>query len=388
MKDFSFFMRTKIIFERGCLSKIADIVSEFDANNIMIVTDKGLTSTDIFTNLNIYLKEANKNIVLYDKVRPNPRDVDAHDAGIIAREEKIELVIALGGGSSMDMAKAVAAMLTNEGGIHDVMKPNKLANDAAPLVCVPTTAGTGSEVTSFAVLTLEEEKRKSSIFDEKVRPHVALVDPELLMNVPSSIAAATGMDALTHAIEAYTCKLATPYTDAMALQSIKYISKHIRPMVHNRTYEDCHYMMLGSLFAGIAFGYSDIAGVHCLAEALGGLYDTPHGVANSIFLPLVFEYDVPSDVERHKDVAIALGVDPVGKSHREICQSAVDYLNVTSADIQIPCLRELGYVNTNDFDKLADMCMKNVSLPSNARKLTKDDFIYLYEAAYKFSRKP
>jgi len=382
IKDFTFEFPTRVEFGSGYIAKVGDIAKEYSVKKTILVTDKGIKQTPIFDRVYRSLEDAGIAIAVFDEVRPNPRDVDAQVAGEFAKKEHADGVIGLGGGSSIDIAKAVSVLLTNEGGIECVMKPNKPQYDAAPLICIPTTAGTGSEVTSFAVLTIEKEKRKSSIFDNKIRPKVAINDPEVLKGAPTNIAAATGMDALTHAIEAYTCTLATPMTDGMALQAIRYIARSLSNLVHNRDDQSCYDMMMGSLLAGIAFGFSDIAGVHCMAEALGGMYDTPHGVANSIFLPLVFEYNIPANIQKHKDVGIALGIDATGKSDREIAQAAVEWLKTLSKDINIPNLCELGYVNPDDFDFLSSLCMKNVSLPSNARKITKIEFKALFQKAF------
>lgn len=382
LKNFMMNLSTRIEFGEGKILGTGETARELGLKKTVIITDKGLAKTDIMAAIKDSLYKSNVDYIVYDKVRENPRDVDAQAAGEFARDEKVDSVIACGGGSSMDLAKAVAAMLTNPGDIKSIMKPNKVTNDPVPLICIPTTAGTGSEVTSFAVLTIEAEGRKSSIFDDKIRPTVAINDPQVLRSLPSSVAAATSMDALTHAIEAYTCKLANPLTDGMALQSIRYISRNISDFIHERSEESCINMMAGSLMAGIAFGFSDIAGVHCMAEALGGMYDTPHGVANAIFLPIVFEYNIDADVRRHRDVAEALGICPCEKSAREVAEDGARWLASISKELNIPKLKELGYVEPKNFEALAELCMKNVSLPSNARELSKIDFINLYAKAY------
>lgn len=282
----------------------------------------------------------------------------------------------------MDSAKAIACLVTNQGPIAKILKPNKVKVNPLPLMCIPTTAGTGSEVTSFAVLTLDAEKKKTCIFDDKIRPDIALLDPQLLKGLPEKIIASTGVDALTHAIEAYTCKCASPITDSFALSAIKLIADNLRNMVYQKSDENAYGMMMGSLLAGLAFGFSDIAAVHCLAEAIGGYYDTPHGIANAIFLPVVFEYNIPADVKKHKDVALTLGIDPVGKSDREIAQCGAEWIRQLSSDLEIPSLRSLGYVEPDKFEMLAEVCMVNVSTPSNARKVDKKTYIALFQKTY------
>ncbi len=380
--EFVFCLPTRIEFGNGYIGRAGSIAKDLGAKKTIIITDKGLSRTEILEKLKQSLSEKNIEMTIYDDVRPNPRDIEAQRAADFARDENVDSVIACGGGSSMDLGKAVAALLTNPGDIKSIMKPNEVSNKPAPLICIPTTAGTGSEVTSFSVLTIEEEHRKSSIFDDKIRPDAAINDPEVLKLLPPAIAASTGMDALTHAVEAYTCRLATPLTDSFALQAIRYIAESLPEFIHERSGESCRKMMAGSLMAGIAFGFSDIAGVHCMAEALGGMYDTPHGVANAIFLPIVFEFNMEADLKRHRDVAIALGISPVGKTDEEITAEAVIWMRSISREMKIPTLQELGYVSVQKFEELADLCMKNVSLSSNCRKLGKADFIALYKRAY------
>lgn len=382
LKNFVFNLSTHIEFGEGKISKVGTIAKDLGAQKVMLITDKGLSGTSMIKRIRESLTFEKMEVVFYDEVRPNPRDTEAQRAAEVARTAKIDVVVACGGGSSMDLSKAVAALLTNEGGIHNVMKPNKVKYMSAPLICIPTTAGTGSEVTTFAVLTIESESRKNSIFDNKIRPTVAINDPEVLREIPSTLAASTGMDALTHAIEAYTCRLATPITDAVALQAIRYIAENLLDFIFIRSKDSCRKIMAASLMAGIAFGFSDIGGVHCMAEALGGMYDTPHGIANSIFLPFVFEYNIPSNVKRHKDVAVALGIDAANKSDEDTARKAVNWIKLVSREMSIPTLKELGYVNPQKFETLAELCMKNVSLSSNSRELRKADFIRLFAKAY------
>jgi len=382
LKDFTFNLPTRIEFGKGYVDKTGAIAKEFGAKKAILVTDKGIIGTDLAKHIIEVIKEAGIDVVVFDGVKPNPRDKDCERGAEMAIHENADIVIALGGGSSMDSAKAVAALLTNRGPIANVLKPNKLKVDPTPLICIPTTAGTGSEVTSFAVITLEDEKRKTSIFDEKIRPKIAIVDPSVLASIPGHIAAATGMDALTHAIEAYTCKISTHITDAYAIAAMKLISQNLRKMVYERDDDCCEKMMMGSLLAGVAFGFSDVAGVHCLAESLGGLYDTPHGVANSIFLPVMFEYNVPSNIDKHVEVAEAIGVSTVGKSKTEIVQGAVEELFALSRDLAIPKLSELGYVDPADFQRLSEACMRNVSAADNPRYVSAEIFKGLYEKTY------
>lgn len=382
MKGVSFNLSTRIEFGNGYVDRAGELVKEQGAQKVMIVTDEGIRRAGITERVEASLKKAKISYVIFDQIMPNPRDIHCVEAGNIAIAEQVNFVLAVGGGSSMDSAKAIACLVTNQGPIANILKPNKVKEKPIPLMCIPTTAGTGSEVTSFAVLTLDAEKKKTCIFDDKIRPDIALLDPQLLKGLPQGIIASTGVDALTHALEAYTCKCASPITDAFALAAIKLIAANLRNMMYQKGDEHAYGMMMGSLLAGLAFGFSDIASVHCLAEAIGGYYDTPHGVANAIFLPVVFEYNIPADVKKHRDAALALGIDPTGKSDREIAQCGAQWIRQLSKDLEIPSLRSLGYVEPDKFDMLAEVCMVNVSTPSNARPVNKEKYIELFQKTY------
>ena len=223
---------------------------------------------------------------------------------------------------------------------------------------------------------------KLNIFDAKAAPKIALVDPTMLMGLPPHIMAATGIDAMTHAVEAYTCKLAVPHTDAYALYAIKLISKNLRNAVNNRSLDACTGMMLGSTIAGIAFGYSDVAAVHCMAEALGGRYDLPHGVANAILLPTVTAYNLPANTKKYADVAEAMGLDVTGKTAEEAAAACVDGLRQLCTDVGIKPMREHPEIKPEDFHALSVAAMANVSTPSNPREMTVEAFEELFQKAY------
>jgi len=258
-------------------------------------------------------------------------------------------------------------------------------NPPLPIICIPTTAGTGSEVTFFSVITDTKRKYKMSILDYQIGPALALLDPDITASLPASIAASTGMDALTHAIEAYTCRLANPITDGLALHAIRLIRQNIAAAVLDKEEKARENMLIASLIAGIAFGNSDIASVHCISEAIGGLYDTPHGVANAIFLPYVFKHNIVADIKRHADVGYALGVDPL-LSPEEAAKAAVEVLFELSEKLSIPKFYEIDRVNPNDFPMLAENSKKNISDPSNAKEMTVEDYLAILREAYEDRR--
>jgi len=204
----------------------------------------------------------------------------------------------------------------------------------------------------------------------------------VLLGLPSAIMASTGVDAMTHAVEAYTCNVANPHTDAYALYAIERIIESLRAAVAKPDIENCTGMMLGSTIAGIAFGYADVAAVHCMAEALGGLYDTPHGVANALFLPTVTEFNIPADVKKHAEVARALGVDGRGMTEEEAAMAGAEALRQLCADVGIPKMKDMPEIKPEDFPALAEASEKNVSTPSNPREVTAKEYLYLFKKAY------
>lgn len=383
LDNFTFNLPTRIEFGNGLISKVGEFVKELNGKNIMILTDKGIRASGILEKVTNILEYEQLKYVVFDNIKPNPRDKDCMEAYSVAKREQVDLLIGLGGGSSMDTAKAVGVLLTHGGEIKDWYGLSVLNKAITPLICIPTTAGTGSEITFFSVITDTSTKLKMNILDYRVAPKIALLDPELTITLPPSITASTGMDALTHAIEAYTCNLAEPITDALALYSIDLIKNNLLKAVkEGENIEARKNMLVGSLIAGIAFGNSDVGGVHCMAEALGGLYDTPHGVANSMLLPYVFEYNIPSNVEKHATVAKLLGVETEGKTHEEIAKDGVVKLKELAYKVGIPKMKDLNNVKVEDFDYLAEGATKNVSAPSNPRIATRDDYYSLFLKAY------
>ncbi len=381
--DFNFRLPTCIEFGNGKIKKLGERVRELGGTKVQLITDQGIVNSGILRKITDLLQAEQIDFVVYDQVKPNPRDVDCMTAYRQAQEAGVDLLVGIGGGSSMDTAKAVGTLLSHGGDIKDWYGLNVLQHPITPLICIPTTAGTGSEITFFAVVTDTTTKLKMNILDARVAPKIALLDPELTLTLPSHVTASTGMDALTHAIEAYTCNISEPITDALALYAIDQIVKYLPIAVEDGNNLEARKQMLSaSLIAGIAFGNSDVGGVHCMAEALGGLYDTPHGVANSMLLPYVFEYNIPSDPEKHAVVAERLGANRQGKSTEEVAHEGVQLLKKLAETVRIPKMKDLEKIDPNDFPYLAEGATKNVSAPSNPRPASKEDYLELFHRAY------
>lgn len=383
INEFMFGMRTKIIFENGCIKKTGEAVAELNCKKVLLVSDKGVRATDIVKKIKKSLSAAGVSVVDFDGFVANPRISECETGAKLGKREKVDCVVAVGGGSSIDAAKAISGMLGHGTTDFNVIRnPNAYTKNALPTVAVPTTAGTGSEVTPFGVVTDEEKRTKDFCYDMLCAPDTALCDPETLLELPTPIAAATGLDALTHAIEGYVAKVTSPITEAFGIYAVECLAKNLRDFIYNRNINNCEGMMLGSMMAGLSFGYSDTGAVHSLSEVIGGEYDTPHGVANAIFLADVSEFSLPAAVEKYARIAEAMGVGKGSKTQYETAQAGIQEIRNLVCDLQIPKFNELEKINPADFERLAYKCSLHTSLINNPRFIEESDFLMLLKQAY------
>jgi alcohol dehydrogenase len=360
------------------ISRLKEIIEEFSKDpGLFLVTDRGIIDSGITDKV----LEQCPGIQVFDGIEQNPKHPTVDRAGEIVRKLKPDLIIGLGGGSALDAAKAVALLATNPGCIEDYEGRGKYKSPPLPVLAIPTTCGTASEVTWVSVITHTERKFKMSIKGPLMFPAVALVDPDLLLTLPPPLIASTGMDALTHAIEAYTVKPATFMTDIFARESLKLIFQSLE-----RAYTDIkkddearETIMLGSMIAGMAFGNSDVGAVHCIAEAVGSLYDTPHGVANSVFLPYVMEFNLPAAKNRYAEIARIAGIQE--KENVAAAQKLIRKIKDLSRSLSIPSFRDLG-VEKDKFAEIAEKSFQNNSNPSNPREAGVADYMGILEKAY------
>ncbi|MBU7013342.1 MAG: iron-containing alcohol dehydrogenase [Theionarchaea archaeon] len=361
-----FHMPTKIVFGCGVLSQLNAIIKDMSASTLLIVTDKGIISSGIAEPVFSQL-ENSFHVDTFDSVEPNPKSTTINAGGEVVRSLHPDLVIGMGGGSSLDAAKAVALLGTNPGSIEDYEGRQKYKNPPLPMIAIPTTCGTGSEVTWVSVITDVRRRFKMSIKGPDMYPRIALVDPDVLCSLPQPLIASTGMDALTHAVEAYTVIPRTVITDALALEAITLISGSLLAVYRNQSQrEGRESMMMGSALAGMAFGNSDVGAVHCIAETIGGLYDVPHGVANSMFLPVVMGYNLSVSEERYASIARALGVtDP---NDTRAARALVQKIQSLSQELCIPPFSSL-HIPEDDFPEIARRSVQNNSNDSNPRKV-------------------
>ncbi|MCI5624222.1 MULTISPECIES: iron-containing alcohol dehydrogenase [Anaerostipes] len=381
IQPFKFYMPTKIIFERGAIRQVADEAAKI-GKKTLIVTDKPMLDTGLLDPVFEDFKAKNIEYILWSEIVPNPRDVDIERGAAFAKEQQIDSMVAVGGGSAIDTAKAIGAILENGGKCEDWREGN-LKNVITPLICVPTTCGTGSEVTHESIVNNTKTLEKDCIWGDEVSAKVAVLDPDVLINLPKRLLASTGMDALTHAVEAYVCKAANPFTDALAETAIRLIGKSLVKAVEENSEEAYVDMMAASCMAGAAFGNSDVASVHSISEALGGYYDIPHGVANAMMLPEVSRLSVPGAPEKYADVARFLGVVVEGKTVEEAAYAGVDYMEELAERLNIPKFCELDVVDPKDFKRLAHTAANAEETFDNPVIFTEADFENLFIKLYK-----
>ena len=377
LNSFSFELPTKIEYGVGAARGLVDAVKKRNAGKLLLITDKGIVSSGLLEKITGSLNAHKMNWKVFDNVEPNPKDYNVQQGAEIARRFGADCLVALGGGSPIDCAKAIAVLAFQGGAVRDYEGSDKIGADVLPLVAVPTTAGTGSEVTFSSVITDSSEKFKFSIKDPKIAPKVALVDPEMTLTMPPELTASTGMDALTHAIEAFTAKVSEPIADSAALYAIELIARYLRIAVsESHNLEARAGMLLGSLLAGIAFSHADVAAVHCVAEALGGKYDAAHGVCNAIVLPAVMAYNMEYCKERYARIAAAMGlaVENVDQG----AERAVEAVKKLASDIHLPGFNSLG-VKEKDLEELAVNAFRNGSNIDNPRPMKKEDYLNLFQ---------
>ena len=369
----------------GCLKVIGERAKMLGGKKVLIVTDKFLRTQEngAVEQTIKYLTQEGIEVVIYDGTEPNPKDTNVAEGLKIFKDENCDMIVTVGGGSSHDCGKGIGIAATHKGDLYEYAGIETLTNALPPILAVNTTAGTGSEVTRHCVITNTKTKVKYVIVSWRNLPLVSFNDPELMIGKPAGLTAATGMDALTHAVEAYVSKDANPVTDASAIQAIKLIANNLRQAVAmGENLEARTNMAYASLLAGMAFNNANLGYVHAMAHQLGGLYDMPHGVANAMLLPHVCKYNIISNPQKFADIAEFMGENIDGLSVHEAAEKAIDAMFRLSKDIGIPTsLKEKG-IKEEDFEYMAEMALKDGNAFSNPRKGNKQDIINIFKVAY------
>jgi len=366
----------------GAAKGVGDNLKSLGAKKALIVTDKGLSAIGVAATIRQYIEQAGLQSVIFDGAEPNPTDRNVADGIKVYRESGCDAIVSLGGGSSHDCGKGVGIVVTNGGKINDYQGLDTVTKPMPPFVAINTTAGTGSEMTPAAVITNAEKHVKFVVWSINVSPNVSINDPELMVGMPPSLTAATGMDALTHAIEAYVAAFANPKSDALALQAVKLIVKYLAKAVANgQDIEARTGMAYAEYLAGEAFSSAGLGIAHSLAHQPGSFIGLPHGVCNAVFLPLVCEFNMIACVEKYADIAEAMGIDIRGITPRDAALAGIEAIKTLSADIGIPAgLAELG-MKESDIPEMAEWAMKEVCTPTNPRVTRVQDMVELYRKA-------
>lgn len=378
--DGLFEMPTRAIFGRGVASRVGEVARELGGKRAMLVSDAGVIALGIAARLVADLEAAGVSVTVFDRVQPNPRDVHCIEAAQLARKGSVDLFVGVGGGSAIDTAKCAAVLLTNGGHPRDWEDFGALHAVPTPVIALPTTAGTGSEVSPSAIITDTVRHKKMNLFDPRICPRVALVDPDLTISMPPALTASTGMDALSHSVDSLHCGLATPASDAMALEGARLIALYLRRAVAEPSNVEARCgMAQASLVAGLAVGITDVSGCHCLAESIGAVYDHPHGVCCAVTMPIIMDYNLAVSENKYVRLAGAFGIEREGRSDAALAQAAVDYVRKLNRDLGIAPLRDL--IQRKDLELLAEKAAANTSRPSNPREAYKDDFRTMLEQA-------
>lgn len=367
----------------AALNELKDDLKLGNFKKALLVTDGVLVKIGMAAMVEKILTESGVNYVMFDQVKQNPT-VSNVNAGLkIFKESGCDCIVTLGGGSPQDCGKAVGILVSNGGKIEDYEGINKSAKKSVPLIAINTTAGTASEITINYVITDEKRKIKMVMVDKNCLVDIAVNDPLLMLNMPAGLTAATGMDALTHAVEAYVSTGAFDWSDNLALHAIKLIGESLRDAVANGSnVEARNKMAWGQFTAGQAFSNCGLGCVHSMAHQLGGTYDLPHGVCNAILLPYVSEFNASVCGDKFRNVAEALGVDTSKMTVQEANAAAINAIKKLSADVGIPSGLKILGAKSDDFSMMAKNALLDVCTGGNPRTITLEDMIKIYQAAY------
>jgi alcohol dehydrogenase len=385
---YGYFIPSVTLIGIGASKQIPEKIKALGGKKPLIVTDKGITGCGIAKQITDLLDAAKMEYVVFDETIPNPTDTNVHDGVKIYQDNKCDSLITLGGGSAHDCGKGVGLVVANGGKIHDFEGVDKSTKPMPPYVAVNTTAGTASEMTRFCIITDTSRKVKMAIVDWRVTPGIALDDPQLMVGMPPALTAATGMDALTHAVEAYVSIIATPMTDSAAEKAIELIATHLRAAVANgQDIVAREGMCFAQYLAGMAFNNASLGHVHAMAHQLGGFYDLPHGECNAILLPHVSRFNLIAKMDRFCKIAQLMGENIDGLSKRDAAELALEAIQKLSTDIGIPAgLVALGKkygkdVREEDIDTMTGNAQKDACGLTNPRTPTDEDVRGIYRAA-------
>ena len=383
-QSFTINQPTKIIFGNNSVKQLGNVVAQLGGSRVFLVADPGLQKAGIVQNITEILTSSKIPFTLSDKVTPEP-GLKLADAGFtLAKKNKADCVIGVGGGSALDIAKAVSILLTNGGKAEDYLGLGKIKLQGVPKIMIPTTAGTGAEVTFTAVFINEKTNSKGGMNGDPLYPDAAILDPALTLSLPPSVTAATGIDAFTHALEAFVSTQANSISDMYALEAMDLISRNlVIAYANSANLEARSAMLLGSLLGGKALATAGVGLVHAMAYPLGGMFNTAHGLANAVLLPYVVEYNIIGNPEKFTTIAQIMGYDTDGLPIRNAAELAVEAIHQLNADVGIPGSLSALNIPADKIPEMAKIAL-TVTRPveNNPRKPTLEEVIAVYEAAF------
>lgn len=378
----TFFIPSVNMIGSGCLDQAAKTLKQQGLRQALIVTDKVLNNIGVVAQVQQLLAAQQIESCVYDGTHPNPTTLNVKQGLALLQEHQCDCVISLGGGSPHDCAKGIALLATNGGDIKDYEGVDRSAKPQLPMIAINTTAGTASEMTRFCIITDEARHIKMAIVDKHATPILSVNDPHLMAGMPKGLTAATGMDALTHAIEAYVSSAANPITDACALKAVTMIAESLRDAVADGSNMQARENMAYAQFlAGMAFNNASLGYVHAMAHQLGGFYDLPHGVCNAVLLPHVQEFNASVCASRLKDIAAAMGLDVSYLNDQQGAAACIAAIRLLAQDVGIPAgLRDLQ-VKEQDLDTLATNALKDACGFTNPIQATHAQIVAIFRAA-------
>lgn len=371
----------KIVAGQGSIGAIAAEIAAYEVKKVLIITDMGVWNAGLIERPKEIIEAAGIQVAVVNNTPPEPEVGQVNEIFAKGKDLGCQMVIGIGGGSSMDVAKIIAVMLTNNLSLRQLLAKEPIKQRGLPTLMVPTTAGTGSEMTPNAIVLVTEEELKVGIVSEKMMPDCVILDPLMTVSLPAAVTAATGMDALTHAIECYTSKKANPFSDTFALKAISLIAGNIRRAYHNgQDVGARHDMLLGAMYGGICIATSSTTAVHALAYPLGGKYRIPHGLSNAILLPHVMKFNLDAVEGKFRDIAGAMGLDIIGLSQRQAAEKLIENLYALNRDLHIRVnLKEKGITDA-DLDLMVEAAAKVTRLlDNNPRPMSKKDMRDIYQ---------
>ncbi len=381
----SFVIPTVMKHGLGAIATLADEARALGMKRPLVVTDGGIVKAGLLERVLAPLKAARLAHVVFDRVAPNP-PIAIVDAGArLYKKEKCDGIIGFGGGSSMDTAKAIGVVAANGGSIlnYEWADPQPIKKRIPPTICVPTTAGTGSEVTLWAVITDPARKIKFNVGGTPdIGAWLALIDPELTLDLPPAVTAGTGMDALAHAIECYTCAYAQPLPDSVALNAMEYVAKHLRvAFAQGHNVQARYGMSMAAMLGALAYGTESAGAAHAMSQSAGGVHDVPHGALTARLLGPVMEYNYLGEPEKFARIAVALGEDVRGLSVWEAAERAVEAVYQLTEDVEIPTLTELGF-SEDEIPHLARIAFADPQTIGNPRDLSVKAYEKIWKTAF------